>query len=243
MEGKYSEKCRMENREQQILSEIKAMMSSIRSQLELLDAKMVELQQVVEPQGVEVVPIDLDIDIADYEPAAEPAAGEPVNEEPVDDDLPMAENEPVAEEPSVLEEADEPESEDVVADEPVDDDLPMFAEPEPELVAAPVIDLMDEPETKQAVIDAMTAKQAWRIDMPGTPVKDIRSAISLNDRIFFINYLFNEDPMAFQDTLTRINQMGALDEVVDLVVTEHPDWNLDSDVVYRFMMAVRRRIR
>lgn len=243
MEGKYSEKCRMENREQQILSEIKAMMSSIRSQLELLDAKMAELQQVVEPQGVEVVPIDLDIDIADYEPAAEPAAGEPVNEEPVDDDLPMAENEPVAEEPSVLEEADEPESEDVVADEPVDDDLPMFAEPEPELVAAPVIDLMDEPEPKQAVIDAMTAKQAWRIDMPGTPVKDIRSAISLNDRIFFINYLFNEDPMAFQDTLTRINQMGALDEVVDLVVTEHPDWNLDSDVVYRFMMAVRRRIR
>lgn len=243
MEGKYSEKCRMENREQQILSEIKAMMSSIRSQLELLDAKMAELQQVVEPQGVEVVPIDLDIDIADYEPAAEPAAGEPVNEEPVDDDLPMAENEPVAEEPSVLEEADEPESEDVVADEPVDDDLPMFAEPEPEPVAAPVIDLMDEPEPKQAVIDAMTAKQAWRIDMPGTPVKDIRSAISLNDRIFFINYLFNEDPMAFQDTLTRINQMGALDEVVDLVVTEHPDWNLDSDVVYRFMMAVRRRIR
>lgn len=222
----------MENREQQILSEIKAMMSSIRSQLELLDAKMVELQQAVEPQGVEVVPIDLDIDIHEPETAAEPVAGETVAEEPavevpvveepmaaevpVEDDLPMAEDEPVAE-------------------DPVDDDLPMFEEPEPESVA--------EPEPKQAVIDAMTAKQAWRTDMPGTPVKDIRSAISLNDRIFFINYLFKEDPMAFQDTLTRINQMGSLDEVVNLVVTEHPEWDMDSDVVYRFMMAVRRRIR
>lgn len=250
MEGKYSEKCRMENREQQILSEIKAMMSSIRSQLELLDAKMAELQQAVEPQGVEVVPIDLDIDIEEPEVASdsveeeatfveypvdeEPVAEEPVVEEPVDDDLPMAEEEPVAEEAAVVEEQD-------------DDDLPMFLEPEPvvepETVATTAVDLKSEAAPKQAVIDAMTAKQAWRTDMPGTPVKDIRSAISLNDRIFFINYLFKEDPMAFQDTLTRINQMGSLDEVVNLVVTEHPEWDMDSDVVYRFMMAVRRRIR
>lgn len=241
----------MENREQQILSEIKAMMSSIRSQLELLDAKMAELQQAVEPQDVEVVPIDLDIDISDHQPAVEPVAEEPAVDVPVvEDDLPIAEETAVVEELSVPEETVEPEGEDepvaeeaVAVEDPVDDDLPMFLEPEPEPVAATVIDLVAEPEPKQAVIDAMAAKQAWRTDMPGTPVKDIRSAISLNDRIFFINYLFNEDPMVFQDTLTRINQMGTLDEVVDLVVTEHPDWNLDSDVVYRFMMAVRRRIR
>ena len=49
--------------------------------------------------------------------------------------------------------------------------------------------------------------------------------------------------MAFQDALTRINQMASLDEVVQFAVAEHPDWDLDSEVVYRFMMAVRRRIR
>ena len=79
--------------------------------------------------------------------------------------------------------------------------------------------------------------------MPGTPVKDIRSAISLNDRIIFINYLFNEDPMAFQNSLTKINTMASLDEVLEYVNQEHPEWNLESEVVYRFMMAVRRRIR
>ena len=61
----------MENREQQILSEIKSMMASIRSQLERLDAKMAELQQVVDPEEFDMAPIDIDID-------------EVVHEEPVD---------------------------------------------------------------------------------------------------------------------------------------------------------------
>lgn len=233
----------MENREQQILSEIKSMMASIRTQLEQLDAKMAELQQVVDPQDIDLGPIDLEIvEAPAVETVAEPAV-ETVAEP--DDDLPFDfEPEPVAAaEP-------EPETEPVEEPEPVvdsepddlppasdddDDDLPIFAEPE--TVAAVL------PKPRPSVIDSMTDKQAWRTDMPGTPVKDIRSAISLNDRIFFINYLFNEDPMAFQEALTRINQMSSLDEVVAYAVAEHPDWNMESDVVYRFMMAVRRRIR
>ena len=193
----------MENREQQILSEIKSMMASIRSQIELLDAKMAELQQVVDPEDVDTLPIDLDIDLL----------------EPVYEDFPEVEL------------AFEPE--------------PEVVEPEPEVVEP---ELLLEPEVVveqpvQAVIDTMTAKHPWRTDMPGTPVKDIRSAISLNDRIIFINYLFNEDPMAFQNSLTKINTMASLDEVLEYVSQEHPEWNLESEVVYRFMMAVRRRIR
>ena len=186
----------MENREQQILSEIKSMMASIRSQIELLDAKMAELQQVVDPEGVDALPIDLDIDLL----------------EPVYEDFPEVEL------------AFEPEPEVV----------------EPELLLEPEV-VVEQP--VQAVIDTMTAKHPWRTDMPGTPVKDIRSAISLNDRIIFINYLFNEDPMAFQNSLKKINTMASLDEVLEYVSQEHPEWNLESEVVYRFMMAVRRRIR
>ena len=202
----------MENREQQILSEIKSMMASIRSQIELLDAKMAELQQVVDPEDVDALPIDLDIDLL----------------EPVHEDFPEVELafEP---EPEVV----EPEPEPVV--EVVVEDLP-----EPELLLEPEV-VVEQP--VQAVIDTMTAKHPWRTDMPGTPVKDIRSAISLNDRIIFINYLFNEDPMAFQNSLTKINTMASLDEVLQYVSQEHPEWNLESEVVYRFMMAVRRRIR
>ena len=96
---------------------------------------------------------------------------------------------------------------------------------------------------QQAVIDLMAEKYTWRTAIPGTPVKDIRGAIALNDRVLFINHLFGTDPMAFQDALTKINQMASLDEVVDFVVNERPEWDLESETVYRFMMAVRRKIR
>lgn len=235
--------CLMENKESQILSEIMDMMASIRSQLEMLDAKMAELQNTVGQGEAEAMPIDLDIDDL---PETEEVA--PVVEETVvvEDDLPFyddltdgpAVEEPVAEEPV----AEEPVVEVPVADEPVveddDDDLPIFADPEPVQEAVPAPQ-----KPKTAVIDAMTDRQAWRTDMPGTAVKDIRSAISLNDRILFINNLFGQDPMKFQDALTKINQMASLEEVVEYVETEQPGWNLESDTVYRFMMAVRRKVR
>ena len=228
----------MENKESQILSEIMDMMASIRSQLEMLDAKMAELQNTVGQGDAEAMPIDLDIDDV---PEVEEVVEEVLVQE---DDLPFYDepvaDEPVAEEPEPEQVVEEPEPEPMV-EEPVeedDDDLPIFAEPEPVYEAAPA-----EPQVKAAVIDAMTDKQAWRTDMPGTAVKDIRSAISLNDRILFINNLFAQDPMAFQEALTRINQMTTLDEVVEYVVSEQPGWNLESDTVYRFMMAVRRKVR
>lgn len=241
----------MENKESQILSEIMAMMTSIRSQMDLLEAKVAELQGLADQEDMDMTPIDLDLDDIVAGPVV--TADEPI--EVVQD--PETEDEPV--EPEV---ADEPEIEVVV--EPVesgleeavepeqeDDDLPVFMEPEPEQepMIEPVVEPVAEPEpvaeTKPAVavIDSMTDRQAWRTDMPGSPVRDIRSAISLNDRILFINGLFAQDPMAFQETLTRINQMETLDEVVAYVVAARPDWDLESEIVYRFMMAVRRKVK
>ena len=265
----------MENKERQILSEIMDIMASVRSQLELLDAKVAELQQLAAQEDGDMTPIDIDLDdfsedtldpqqeTAIEEPVAEDLPEpEPVVEEPEVEDLPEPEPEvePVVEEPEVEdlpepepeffeEPEEEPEEEPVVEIfEDEDDDLPFFTEPEPEPTPAPApvpapsaapVDQKPRP----AVIDSMTDRQAWRSDMPGGAVKDIRSAISLNDRILFINILFGQDPMAFQEALTRINQMESLDEVVEYVAAERPDWDLESETVYRFMMAVRRKIR
>ena len=65
----------------------------------------------------------------------------------------------------------------------------------------------------------------------------------MNDRALFIRSLFRGDPMLFSNTVTRINIMESLDEVLACLRDEFPEWNMDSDVVYRFMMAVRRKIR
>ena len=240
----------MENKERQILSEIMDMMASLRSQMEALDAKIVELQQSVTQDDEDMTPIDLDIDdmMTEVLPEPEPEVDDLPDDDLPFDDLPEPEEavaEPVAEPEDVVEPVMEPE---VEPEPPVESEPEVEPVMEPETIMEPVAEpaveaVMDAVEPKVAVIDSMTDRQAWRTDMPGSPVRDIRSAISLNDRILFINSLFAQDPMAFQETLTRINQMESLDEVVAYVVAERPDWNLESETVYRFMMAVRRKIQ
>lgn len=96
---------------------------------------------------------------------------------------------------------------------------------------------------KDAVMDKMAEKESWRTDIPGAKVSDVRSAISLNDRVLFINTLFHEDPLAFQNALSQLNSMPSFDEGARFILDKHPEWNTESDVVYRFMMAVRRKLR
>jgi hypothetical protein len=47
--------------------------------------------------------------------------------------------------------------------------------------------------------------------------------------------------MAFQEMLTQLNAMASFDEAASHAIAAHPEWNLESDTVYRFMMALRRR--
>lgn len=238
----------------------------MRAQLDALEAKVDMLSQAPVIEEVEDEPIDLDIeDVLDDIPVAEAvapvaetvvaeaveAAVEPVVAEvveevagpAVDDDLPF-DDEPVFEEPVLI--ADVP----VVSEEPVvEEDLPVVVEDDLPVVVEedmPVSEILIDAaaaNAKTAVIDAMTAKESWRTDIPGSPVKDIRSAISLHDRIIFINGLFGEDPMLFQEVLTAINSMTSVEDAVAYLAEKRPEWDMNSDEVYRFMMAVRRRIQ
>ena len=215
------------------------MMASIRNELNMLDVKISEFQQIAEGSGNELEPIDLEpIDFTMEAPEIEVVQ-------------PELEIEPEVEVKIEVEPEVEPVVEEVVEDLPVeeDDDLPffeeesVFAEPEPVTVEPVKEEPVAAKEEPAALIDAMLDKLAWKKDMPGSAVKDVRSAISLNDRILFINKLFAEDPMAFQAAIGKLNAMESLDEVVAYVKAEHSDWNLESDIVYRFMMAVRRKVR
>ena len=241
----------MENREQQILSEIKSMMGTIRSQLEMLDAKMAELQQCVDPDEFDNNPIELEIDDVTVDVVTDDAVGESIAvQEVMEMEEHEEEPEPVPEyddeEGFEQEECDiepEPESEPevpaVVEEEEDDDDLPgVFDQPLPVYAAAQA-----SPKVKPSVAEVMADAHPWRTDMPGTPVKDVRSAISLNDRIIFINHLFDEDPMAFQNVITQINTMTSLDQVEEYLRNGFPSWDFSSELVYRFMMAVRRRVK
>lgn len=135
-------------------------------------------------------------------------------------------------------------------DLPFGDDLPMetedeslFQTDEAELPHKPRKAIVDSTKAETAVMDVMADNQAWRTDRPGLQVKNVISAISLNDRVLLINVLFKEDPLLFQNTISAFNAMTTLDEAVAYIQTNFPEWDLNSEPVYRLMMAVRRKLR
>ena len=165
-------------------------------------------------------------------------------DEELDGDLPEEAPAEIADE--VPAEAPAEIAEETPAEAPVEIAEEAPAEPEVEL------DLFGEPVLRvneklgagrsRSVGEKMEQKEAWRTAMPGAAVKDVRSAISLNDRVLFIRELFGGDAGLFQKAVDDINAMGSLDEMVAYVNERHPGWDLDSDTVYRLMMAVRRKL-
>jgi len=162
--------------------------------------------------------------------------GQPANDHLVDD------------QPAIAQPADDLPPLELQELEPPVQELPEPDVPEPEMSAreestgartgAP------EQEARQgkSLFEDFTISQAWRTDRPGAHVSDIRSAVTLNDRVLFINTLFNGDPVAFQDTMLAINGMHGMDELLDYLKDKDAGWDMDSDIVYRFMMAARRKL-
>ena len=204
--------CLMEKTQKEILNDIMAELSAIRLALNSLESKLSRID-LSDPEPVE---LDFDEDLDGDLPEEAPA------EAPVE----IAEEAPAEAPAEIAEEAP--------------------AEPEVEL------DLFGEPVLRvneklgagrsRSVGEKMEQKEAWRTAMPGAAVKDVRSAISLNDRVLFIRELFGGDAGLFQKAVDDINAMGSLDEMVAYVNERHPGWDLDSDTVYRLMMAVRRKL-
>ena len=168
-------------------------------------------------------------------PVAEPAEATRQAVNAVPDDLPFDDDFP-ADEPSAV---PEPISEPTLDIEPEIAINPTSEEPTPKPKAA----ILDSKKAETAVMDVMAEKQAWRTDRPGSQVKNVISAISLNDRVLLINVLFREDPILFQSTISAFNGMTNLDEAISYIQTNFPDWDLNSEPVYRLMMAVRRKLR
>lgn len=202
-------------------------------------------------------------DILEAESEAEPEA-EPETE-PETEDFPESEPE-VEQEPEDLPEAvfgqgtqagpeteAEPEQVAGTEPEPKPEDLPeedgfslfggMAEEEEPKVRKTKAPSEHRQYSGHKVIADQKYGNEAWRKDMPGPEVKDVRSAISLNDRVMFISTLFRDDSMLFQDVINKINALTTLEKAVQYLKENFPEWDMDSELVYRFMMSVRRKIR
>lgn len=83
---------------------------------------------------------------------------------------------------------------------------------------------------------------AWKTSVPASPLSNILSGISLKERGMLISTLFNDDAQLFIDTVSAFNAMKSLNEAESYIISRFPNWKLDSDNVFRLMMAVRRKL-
>ena len=242
----------MEKNKEQIISELKEMAAALKAQTAALEARIAALEELVQEEEAATRqqelarqeaarisgPIDIDIDIpVDTIPVSETDTPEPLSETVAPEGAYslVSANAGVRvsdsqEEPAVADSPEEP----TVADnqeEPAVDDVPEGQS------------INDAAKAAKSVNDRSATPHAWRTSLPGSPVRNILSAISLNDRVLFINTLFQEDPALFQSTIAQFNEMQTLEEAESYIEANFPGWNLDSDIAFRFMMAVRRKLQ
>lgn len=106
-----------------------------------------------------------------------------------------------------------------------------------------VLEPVEEPEDESVLVvdKARPDWYDWEVDIPGPYIEDIRDGIGLNDRILFLNELFYGDDEKFAAAITALNGMEKLVDAVEYMRERYPQWDEESDEVYRFYMTVRRR--
>lgn len=216
----------MENAYQDIKADMEGRISSIRLRILDMEARLDAMKEELSALESAVGDIAPEEPVSDEIALEDPVSGDIVQEDPAFGDIAP----------------EEPASDEIVQDAPAADGIAPEA-PASDGIApeapADVHDLL----RMSAIKDVYARKEAWRTDMPGAPLDDIWNALSLNDRALFTNSLFREDPGLFADTVGILDSMDTLDEAVEYLSREFPEWDMDSDLVYRFMMELRRKLK
>ena len=177
------------------------------------------LDQAMQAQAEPEVEVDL------IYPEDEEATVELPQEQPAAD--PVAEPEHVVEQPVV-------ETEPVVAPEPQP-----APTPEPVVKLDPEPAPTPEPDIEQQKHEAPHVPQ--QTTLFGTPVSDIRQAVSIGDRFLFQRELFAGNAEKLQQTLVELNGLHSLDEAVAFV--EKFGWDKQSPTYELFLNVLHRRFQ
>ena len=264
---RYKKLIPMDMDRNEIIEELRREIAEIKSRVAVLEDKLAALendkaepaehidleQENILPDIAEIADVAMPVEAPVAEPAVEEVEVKPVVEDI--EDMPEETMAPAGETPEKVESQEIDDAPEADVQDNAGDDLPGddgnslfggFGEVEPALGKTRSVKTVNDANSSRVhktIGESHTGTRAWLTDMPGPEVKDIRSAISLNDRVMFISSLFREDSMLFQDVVSKINAQTSIDKVVSYLEETFPEWNMDSELVYRFMMAVRRKIR
>jgi len=96
---------------------------------------------------------------------------------------------------------------------------------------------------RTSILDAAeSAVIAWKTDIPGPAIENLNHAITLNDKLFFIKGLFNDDEEQYHLSIQKLNEMNSMEEALEYTRAAFPDWDETSNIIYRFYMILRRKL-
>ena len=232
--------------ENAILDEIRTELSALKERIAALESQLSEYERI---EAETVAPAEVTAPAEEDFPAEAVQAEEvPAEVEAVTESAPAVEEAPAAESAPAFEPEPAEESEAQLLEDPIltsaDDDTPIDLGIDLPDFGSGVKSINDVQSRKihKRLMDSTSGTPKWKTDLPGSPVRNIISAISLNDRVLMINKLFREDPQLFQQTITDLNAMDSFADAEDYINGHFGDWKMDSEAVYRFMMAVRRKL-
>ena len=233
----------MDKSHTELLGEIRSELEKLKEALSALEGKLAECEAGSTEEAADFTDFEIgsveDGDLPEAEPVAV-AEPEPVVEaEAVAAFVPEVEVDFSVEPEPVV----EPEPEPAVEAEPAP---AVVAEPEtgpePEPAPEPEPEPEPEPAPKPKAKPLAEGNYQWMQARPGVSVKHIRSGISLLDRAQFITILFKEDYALYDSTLATLESMDSLEDAVAYLMDQFPQWNYKSDIVFSFMMAVRKKL-
>lgn len=186
--------------------------------------------------GIQVTP-EPEVDVELIYPEDEEATIElPEDEEPAQAGFAsMAPAHPEPEQPETPNEAPAP----VAPEEPAVEPEPADEIPAEEPVVEPATEPVVEPVVEQPKPEAPRAPQ--QTTLFGSPVSDIRQAVSIGDRFLFQRELFGGNAEKLQQTLTELNNLHSLDEAVAFV--DRFGWDKQSPTYELFLNVLRRRFQ
>ena len=220
---------------QQQITQIQATNNAIAEKTELLRSLSDSMGQEKDEPEVEVELIVGEDEDAEAAPTATASVEEDIEEEttPEAEDMPEVHEEAAQPQEEVREEAAAPaETESAPAAEPQKKAEKEVVQPHAE---DPKPAAETHQETKTEVKTAPTQTSLF-----GSPVKDIRQAISLGDRFLFQRELFAGNGEKMQRALDELNALDTLDEALEYV-REHFDWDKESTAAQLFENVLRRR--
>ena len=222
----------MDKSHTELLGEIRSELEKLKEALSALELKLAECEAGSTEEAADFTDFEIgSVEDGDLPEAEQVAVAEPKPEVEVVEPEAVAEFEPEVE----VELEPEVEVDFSVEPEPV-----VEVEPAPAVVAEPEPE--PEPAPKPKAKPFAEGNYQWMQARPGVSVKHIRSGISLLDRAQFITILFKEDYALYDSTLATLESMDSLEDAVAYLMDQFPQWNYKSDIVFSFMMAVRKKL-